>query len=87
MTRLVKRVWVAVIMVAIAAFMVSWLHGFFGSNMYRPDVGYAASAALLGSWFWWPRRLSARASQLLAPPLAVQRKGTPPPLSRSGWMR
>lgn len=44
MTRLVKRVWiplVMVIVVAVAAFTVSRLHGIFGSNMYRPDVGNA----------------------------------------------
>ena len=44
MTRLVKRAWiplVMVIVVAVAAFTVSRLHGIFGSNMYRPDVGNA----------------------------------------------
>jgi hypothetical protein len=44
MTRLVKRAWVPlvfVIVVAVAAFTVSRLHGVFGSNMYRPDVGNA----------------------------------------------
>ena len=44
MTRLVKRRWiplVMVIVVAVAAFTVSRLHGIFGSNMYKPDAGNA----------------------------------------------
>jgi hypothetical protein len=42
MTHLVKRSWIPVVMVvvvAVAAFTVSRLHGIFGSDMYRPDVG------------------------------------------------
>jgi hypothetical protein len=44
MTRLVTRAWVPLVMVivvAIAAFTVSRLHGVFGSNVYRPDDGNA----------------------------------------------
>ena len=44
MIRLFKRTWVPLVMVivvAIASFTVSRLHGIFGSNMYRPDVGNA----------------------------------------------
>ena len=44
MTRLVMRAWVPLVMVivvAVAAFTVSRLHGIFGSNMYRPDAGNA----------------------------------------------
>jgi hypothetical protein len=44
MTRLVKRVWIPLIMVtvvAVAAFTVCRLHGIFGSHMYAPDVGNA----------------------------------------------
>jgi hypothetical protein len=44
MTRLVQRAWVPLVMVivvAVAAFTVSRLHGIFGSNMYRPDAGNA----------------------------------------------
>ncbi|AGB22381.1 mycobacterium membrane protein [Mycobacterium sp. JS623] len=42
MTRVVKRAWVPMVMVivvVIAAFTVSRLHGIFGSSVYRPDVG------------------------------------------------
>jgi Mycobacterium membrane protein len=44
MTRLVKRVWVPMVMVVvvvIATFTVSRLHGIFGSDPYRPDSGNA----------------------------------------------
>ena len=44
MTRLVKRGWISLVMVivvAIAAFTVSRLHGIFGSHLYRPDSGNA----------------------------------------------
>src|ERR1700745_3355379 len=44
MTRVVMRTWVPMVMVivvVIAAFTVSRLHGIFGSNVYRPDVGNA----------------------------------------------
>src|SRR6478735_523281 len=44
MARLVKRVWiplVMVIVVTIGASTVMRLHGVFGSNMYRPDIGNA----------------------------------------------
>src|SRR5271155_1510028 len=42
MTRLLERAWVPLVMVivvAIAAFTVTRLHGIFGSHMYTPDVG------------------------------------------------
>jgi hypothetical protein len=44
MIRLVKRVWVPMVMVivvAVGAFTVSRLHGIFGSRMYTPDAGNA----------------------------------------------
>ena len=44
MIRLVKRAGVPLVMVivlALTAFTVWRLHGIFGSNMYRPDVGNA----------------------------------------------
>ena len=44
MTRVVKRVWipmVMVIVVAVAAFTVARLHGVFGSHTYAPDAGNA----------------------------------------------
>ena len=44
MTRVVKRVWIPMVMVvvvAVAAFTVDRLHGLFGSHMYAPDVGNA----------------------------------------------
>ena len=44
MTGLVKRAWVPLVMVvvvAIASFTVTRLHGVFGSKMYRPDNGNA----------------------------------------------
>jgi Mycobacterium membrane protein len=44
MSRLVKRVWIPIVMVivvAVGGFTVSRLHGVFGSHMYAPDVGNA----------------------------------------------
>jgi hypothetical protein len=44
MTRLVKRVWIPLVMaivVAVGALTVSRLHGIFGSDPYAPDAGNA----------------------------------------------
>src|ERR1700730_4998643 len=44
MTRLVKRIWIPLVMaivVAVCAFTVSGLHGIFGSAPYVPDAGNA----------------------------------------------
>ena len=59
MIRLVKRVWVPMVMVivvAVGAFTVSRLHGIFGSRMYTPDAGNADAIVqfnplYIGVWF------------------------------------